>query len=133
MNVKGVSMISRGTIAGVVAAVVAAGAATALATPSREQAKTLKGTVGPAFTIHLTMNGKSFKSLTAGTYTFVISDKAPIHNFTIEQEKGGKFEKDLTSVPFVGTKTVTVKLTAGRWKFYCKSHEAEMFGFFTVK
>ena len=32
-----------------------------------------------------------------------------------------------------GTKTVTLKLKAGSYKFYCPSHEAEMFGHFTVK
>jgi hypothetical protein len=96
-------------------------------------AKTLNGTVGPGFTIRLTMGGKKVTSLTAGSYKFVIADKATIHNFTLEQEKGGKFEKDLTTVPFVGTKTVTVALRKGKWKFYCKVHQPTMFGFFTVK
>jgi hypothetical protein len=106
-------------------------AAAALA--HRQAIPRLKGTVGPGFTIHLTRSGKPVKSLKARTYTFVISDKANIHNFTLEQEKGGKFEKDLTGVAFVGTKTVKVKLRAGKWKFYCKVHEPQMFGFFTVK
>ena len=93
----------------------------------------LVGTVGPGFTIHLTQGGKAVKTLKAGTYTFVIHDKASIHNFVVEQESGGKFEKDLTDVPFTGTKTVKVTLKKGKWKFYCKPHEAQMFGFFTVK
>ena len=121
----------RKTVAAVVVALVAlAVAASAL---GRLETTKLKGTVGPGFTIHLTLNGKPVRSLKAGTYTFVISDKASIHNFTLEQEKGGKFEKDLTAVPFVGTKTVKVKLKPGKWKFYCKIHEPMMFGFFTVK
>jgi plastocyanin len=94
---------------------------------------TLSGTVGPGFTISLKMNGKAVKSLKAGSYKFVVADKATIHGFTIEQESGGKFEKALTAVPFTGTKTVTVKLKAGKWKFYCPPHESSMFGFFTVK
>ena len=94
---------------------------------------TLVGTVGPGFTIHLTQGGKAVKTLRAGTYTFVIHDKASIHNFVVEQESGGKFEKDLTGVSFVGTKTVKVTLKKGKWKFYCKPHESVMFGFFTVK
>lgn len=94
--------------------------------------KTLKGKVGPSFTISLKQNGKKVKKLKAGTYKFVISDKASIHNFTLEQERGGKFEKDLTSVSYTGTKTVKVKLKKGKWKYYCTPHESQMFGFFTV-
>jgi len=63
----------------------------------------------------------------------VISDRSGIHNFTLEQEKGGTFEKALTSTPFEGTKTVQVTLKKGRWKYYCSVHESMMFGFFTVK
>ena len=99
----------------------------------RTDAMKLKGTVGPGFSIKLTQNGHAVKTLKAGTYTFVVADRASIHNFTLEQEKGGKFEKDLTSVAFVGTKTVRVKLKAGKWKYYCTPHEATMHGFFTVK
>jgi hypothetical protein len=55
-----------------------------------------------------------------------------VHGFTLEQEKGGHFEQALTGVPFTGTRTMTVKLTKGKWKFYCPPHEAEMFGFFNV-
>ncbi len=49
---------------------------------------TLTGTVGPGFTISLKVNGKAVKSLKAGTYKFVVADKASIHGFTIEQETG---------------------------------------------
>jgi plastocyanin len=94
---------------------------------------TLKGTVGPGFTISLTRNGKKVKSLPAGRYKFVIADKASIHNFTLEQESGGTFEKDLTGVSFAGTKTVTLTLKKGKWTYYCTPHEATMFGLFTVK
>ena len=93
----------------------------------------LKGTVGPGFSISLTKSGQKVKTLKAGTYLFVISDKASIHNFVLEQVKGGKFEKDLTSVSFVGTKSVKIKLRAGKWKYYCAPHESTMHGFFTVK
>ena len=121
----------RKTVAAVVVALVAlAVAASAL---GRTETTKLKGTVGPGFTIHLTLNGRAVKTLKAGTYTFVISDRASIHNFVIEQQSGGHFEKALTGVAFTGTKTVTVKLRRGKWKFYCQPHEATMFGFFTVK
>ena len=78
------------------------------------------------------MNGKAVKTLKPGTYSFVIADKSSIHNFVVEKSGGG-FEKALTTVPFKGTKTVTIKLTAGKWEFYCKPHEATMHGDFTVK
>ena len=65
----------------------------------------------------------------AGTYTFVIADKASIHNFVVE---GPGVERDITSVPFVGTKTVTIKLRKGRYKFDCRPHESSMFGFVRV-
>jgi plastocyanin len=117
-----------------VAAVVLAAVLLSTAAFARPAATpTLKGTVGPGFTISLTKNGKKVKTLTAGRYKFVISDKASIHNFVVEQESGGKFEKDLTTVPFSGTKTVTVTLKKGKWKYYCKVHESQMFGFFSVK
>src|SRR5262249_40264688 len=70
-----------------------------------EAATTLKGVVGPGYTISLTKAGKKVTKLKAGTYTFVVSDKSSIHQFTVEKEKGGHFEKAITSVPFTGTKT----------------------------
>jgi plastocyanin len=92
---------------------------------------TLIGTVGPGFTINLKQAGKAVKTLKAGTYKFVIHDKASIHSFAMDGPNG--FAKDFTKVPFVGTKTVTVKLKAGKYKFYCPPHEPTMFGRFTVK
>ena len=44
-------------------------------------------------------------------YTFVVSDKASIHNFLLE---GPGVERAITTVPFTGTKTVTVRLRPGR-------------------
>ena len=92
----------------------------------------LQGTVGPGYTISLKRGTKKVTKLKAGRYAFAISDKASIHSFVIEQQTGGKFEKTLSSVSFVGKKTVTVTLKKGKWKFYCKPHESIMFGFFTV-
>ncbi len=82
--------------------------------------------------ISLKKAGKRVMTLKPGRYTFVISDKSPFHNFTLEQERGGKFEKHLTSTAFKGTKTVTVRLRRGKWKYYCSVHESQMFGFFKV-
>ena len=111
--------------AGVIALVVVTGAF------SRESAPvTLKGTVGPGFTIKLTKAGKAVKKLQPGTYRFVVSDRSSIHNFVLERERGT--ERTLTSVGFTGTKTVTLKLTTGSWRFYCEPHKTAMRGTFTV-
>jgi plastocyanin len=91
---------------------------------------TLVGTVGPGYTINLTAGGKKVSKLKAGSYTFVIHDRASIHAWSLDGPSG--FAKDLTAVPFVGTKTVTLKLKAGTYKYYCPPHEAMMFGHFTV-
>jgi hypothetical protein len=92
---------------------------------------TLKGSVGPGYTISLKKSGQLVKSLPAGTYTISIRDRSPIHDFTLEK-KGGA-EKHLTRVGFSGSKTVTVKLTKGRWKYYCSVHESYMNHSFTVR
>jgi hypothetical protein len=96
-------------------------------------AGTLRGTVGPGYTIALTQNGKEVKTLRAGTYRIVVADKAPIHNFVLERSKGGDFERQLTSVPFTGTKTVTVTLSKGSWEVYCAPHEPTMHQSFVVR
>src|SRR5262249_58625403 len=93
----------------------------------------VKGTVGPGYTITHKSNGKQVKSLKAGSYNFVVADKASSHNFVLEKKKGGTFEKELTTVPFKGTKTVKIKLSPGEYEFYCRPHESVMKGEFTVK
>ena len=115
----------------VVPALALATAAIALARPATPPK--LIGTVGPGFTISLTMKGKKVTTLRPGRYVLAISDKASIHNFVLEQESGGKFEKQLTTVSFTGTKTVALTLKKGKWKYYCMPHESSMFGFFVVK
>jgi plastocyanin len=90
----------------------------------------LTGTVGPGFTITLTQGGKKVTKLKAGTYMFVINDRSSIHSFGLDGPKG--FAKDFTSAAFKGTKTFTVKLRAGKYKYYCTPHESTMFGNFIV-
>ena len=93
----------------------------------------LTGVVGKndAFTITLkNASGKLVKKLKAGKYTFVIHDDSTIHSFGLDGPHG--FAKDFTTVPFKGTKTATLTLKKGKYKYYCKSHESTMFHFFTV-
>jgi hypothetical protein len=117
------------------AAVVAAGAALALgfaALASAASHPQLIGVVGKndAYKISLTSKGKVAKTLKAGTYTFVIHDDSKIHNYELDGPKGKSWT--FTSVPFVGTKTITLKLAAGKYKAYCEPHESTMFQHFTV-
>ena len=109
----------------IVAALVGLTATSAMAAPPK-----LVGTVGPGFKITLTRGGKKVVKLKAGTYTFVINDKSSIHSYGLDGPKG--FAKDFTSVAFKGTKTFTLKLKAGKYKYYCTPHESTMFGNFTV-
>ena len=113
-----------------VASLAAALAVAAAAPAARTASPTLIGTVGPGFTITLKMNNKVVKTLKAGTYTLVINDKASIHAFSLDGPNG--FAKDFTTVPFVGTKTFTVSLKPGAYKYYCPPHEPTMFGRFIV-
>jgi hypothetical protein len=110
----------------VVGAVLAAGASA-----NQSVTPTLVGTDGPGYTINLKLNNKAVKTLKAGTYKVVIHDKASFHGWSLDGPHG--FAKDISAVPFVGTKTVTLKLKAGKYKFYCPNHESIMFGHFTVK
>ena len=112
------------TLLAVAAAALALAASASPLVPPR-----LVGTVGPGFTISLTKLGKRVTTLRAGRYTIVVHDKAAIHNFVLE---GPGVERDITTPAFVGTKTVTVLLRKGKYKFYCRPHESSMFGFVRV-
>jgi hypothetical protein len=93
---------------------------------------TLVGIVGKddAYTITLTTNGKPVKTLKAGTYTVAIHDDSSIHNYELDGPHGKSWT--FTTVPFIGAKTVTLKLVAGKYKAYCAPHESVMFQHFTV-
>jgi len=118
----------------VLAVAIAALAFTLTASAGAASHPKLVGTVGKggAFKITLTdTRGKLVKTLKAGTYTLVIHDDAAIHNYELDGPHGKSWT--FTTVPFVGTKTVTLKLTAGAYKAYCAPHEPTMFQRFTVR
>jgi hypothetical protein len=105
-----------------------AGATSAMTHPK------LFGAVGKndAFVITLkTASGKLVKTIPAGTYTFVIHDFSSIHAFNLDGPHG--FSHDFTTIPAITTKTTTLKLKAGKYKYYCPNHESIMFHHFTVK
>jgi plastocyanin len=89
----------------------------------------LAGTVGPGFTIGLKKAGKKVTTLKPGRYTFVISDKSSSHNFHLT----GPGVNKKTTVAETGSKTWTVTLRAGTYRFVCDPHASGMKGSFTVK
>jgi len=118
---------------GATAAVAATVAAAALAHGNGATVKTLKGTVGPNYSISLTEAGKKVKTLKPGTYRITVADKSAMHNFTLEKETKPNIEKHVTATGFTGMKTMTVKLVKGHWKYYCSVHEPQMYGWFWVR
>jgi hypothetical protein len=121
--------------AAVLAVVMAAALTVAGAAFSRSSSTpTLKGVVGPGFTISLKKGGKKVKTLKAGKYKIVVSDKSSIHDFTLERERPKKphIEKLISSVGSTGTKTIVMTLKPGSWRAYCSVHEAEMHQDFKV-
>jgi plastocyanin len=109
-------------LAAIAAAVLAVGSAGAAP-------KTVNGTVGPGFTISLKLNGKKVKRLKPGTYRFRVADKSSIHDFHVS---GPGVNKVITSVGFTGTKTVTIKLRKGTYRYRCDPHASIMHGSFKV-
>lgn len=118
-------------IAVLAAAAVAVIAVAGAAATRRAATVTLTGTDGPGFTITLKNGAKAVKTLKAGTYKLVVHDLSSIHGWSLDGPHG--FAKDIAPITGTGTKTVTLKLKAGGYKFYCPAHESEMFGHFTVK
>ena len=108
---------------GVALAAIAAALAVPGLAPAATRNNTLTATDGPGFTI--TMSKKTVK---AGTYTIVVHDKSNIHNFRLT----GPGVNKLTSVPWVGTKTWTVNLKKGTYKFVCDPHATIMKGVLRV-
>ena len=110
-------------------ALVLAVAALVVAAPTAAANPKLTATVGPGFTITLTKGGKKVKSLKAGKYTIVVSDKSSIHNFRL---KGPGVNKD-SGVAKAGKSTWTVTLKKGKYTYVCDPHASSMKGSFTVK
>jgi plastocyanin len=100
---------------------VALGAVAALSVVGVVQAAstaTIKGTVGPGFTITVAK-----RSVAAGSHTFVIQDKSNIHNWHIT----GPGVNKKTGVSATGTFRLKVKLQKGKtYKIVCDPHASTM-------
>ena len=118
--------LGTGLVASLFAALALATWTTASAAPSK-----LKGTVGPGDTIALkTAAGKKVSVVSRGTYAITVTDRSDEHNFRLS---GPGTRKQITGVEFVGSKTVTVRLAPGKYKFVCVPHADFMRGGFTVR
>lgn len=114
------------------------GAAAALALPLSAPAGTnappikLAGTTKDPMVITLKKAGQKVTRLKRGAYAITVSDRSKFHDFWIVGP--GLKAKQLTTLGFVGTKTVVVTLSrVGRYEFYCKPHRSMgMRGFFRV-
>ncbi len=114
----------------VVTAALAGLAALALTSSAGAAAPTrLVGTVGPGFTITLKKAARPVRLLTPGRYSITVADKSNIHNFHL---KGPGLNKEITTVGFVGTKTVILALKKGTYTFVCDPHFTSMKGSFKV-
>ena len=92
----------------------------AFAAPTGAMSPTkLQGVTGPGFTITLKKAGKAVKTLKAGKYTITVQDKSNIHNFRL---RGPGLNKQITTLAFKGTKTVTVTLKKGKYTYQCDPH-----------
>lgn len=92
--------------------------------------KTVQGTVGPGFTINLTIGEKKVTTLKKSVrYRFLINDRSSIHDFHLI---GPGLNRVLTSVGFTGTKSVVLTLKKGIYRYLCDPHSGFMHGSFRV-
>ena len=83
-----------------------------------------QGTVGPGFTIKLAK-----KPTKAGKVKFVVADRSSSHDFHLT----GPGVNVKTSVGGMGTKTFTVTLKKGTYRYVCDPHASFMRGSFTIR
>lgn len=101
----------------------------ALAAPSVAQARELRGTVGPDFTITLVdETGARVTHVEAGEHTIVVVDNSIDHNFHLI----GPGVDERTEIEFIGTVTWRVTLRDGIYEFVCDPHVDTMSGRFAV-
>ncbi len=85
----------------------------------------LVGTAGPGYTISLKKaSGASAATLKAGKYVVTARDRSKAHNFHLI----GPGVNKSTTVPFVGSRTWTVTLRKGTYRFQCDAHKTRMKG-----
>jgi plastocyanin len=97
--------------------------------PPAPSVRRLVATVGPGATISLrTASGSRVTRLRAGRYRIVVRDRSARHNFHLT----GPGVNKRTAVAFRGTRTWTLTLRRGRYRFVCDPHATRMRGSFRV-
>lgn len=126
---KGARTLVAGSLAALGAVAIAA--AIAVASPAGAATKRLVATVGPGQTIALkTPLGRAVRTIPAGSYTIVVSDKSDEHNFRLR----GPGVAKATGVESMGKATWRVKLARGKtYRFWCDPHAGDMKGSFRVR
>jgi hypothetical protein len=76
----------------------------------------LSGAVSAAGKASLGYKGKPLKTLKAGRYTITVTDSSTKSGLSLEQ--GNLTALSVTGTRFVGTRSVTLALAAGKWVFY---------------
>jgi plastocyanin len=60
----------------------------------------------------------------------MVRDRSDIHNFHL---RGPGVNKRITGVDFEGTKSVTLRLRKGTYRYQCDPHSSDMHGRFKVR
>lgn len=106
-------------------------AAAALLAPGTAAAQNpvLRGVVGPGPTISLTdASGARVARLQPGTYDLTVDDRSDFHNFHLM----GPGVDVATDVEFIGTRTFTITVANGTYRYVCDPHASTMRGQFAV-
>ena len=77
---------------------------------------TLIGRVNPVGKLVLTYGGIPVTKVNAGRYKITVADKTPTRSFVVG--KAGGARTTVSGVAFVGTRSATLNLSAGKWTFY---------------
>jgi hypothetical protein len=75
--------------------------------------------------LSLSRNGKAVTSLKAGRWTFAVDDESKTDGFTVKSLRGKPLT--VTSATFVGSKSVTLTLRAGRWFLFASGGKQTTF------
>jgi plastocyanin len=89
----------------------------------------LVATVGPGFTITITKAGRKVTTLKPGRYAITVRDRSGVHNFRL---RGPRLNR-ATTVGAVQTRTWTVTLRRGTYRYVCDPHAGQMKGSFRVR
>jgi plastocyanin len=97
--------------------------------PPAPRVTTLIATVGPGPTISLrTRSGRRVSGVRRGRYRIVVRDRSVMHNFHLR----GPGVNKRTTVGFRGSRTWTLTLRRGIYRFVCDPHARRMRGSFRV-